>query len=115
MDRKALEKRTIKRTKMVLGVKLSNPHLHGRSAIVHTLDISSSGAKVGALREWIEPGTMLDIHCKHLRAHCTVIWSRRVASGETQIGIELLGHGPRLWGLDLDEHSAGIWLCKSER
>jgi hypothetical protein len=112
MDTRALEKRAVNRAKMVLGIRLSSPQLCGRNLVVHTLDISSSGAKVGALREWIAPGTILAIRYKHVRAQCCVIWSQTFPSGETHIGIELEAHKAHLWGLD---SCAGIWLSTCER
>lgn len=115
MDTKALEKRTVKRTKMVLGLRLCSPNLCSRNLVVHTLDISSSGARVGALREWIAPGTVLAIQYKHLRAHCRVMWSRTLRSGETHIGVELERRNAHFWGLDLDDSCAGIWLSTSKR
>ncbi len=114
MERRSLDKRTVKRTKMVLGLRLCNPDVRSTN-VVHTLDISSSGAKVGAVREWIEPGTVVGVQYKHLRAQCSVIWSHRFASGETQIGIAFQNGYPQFWGLDLDENCAGVWLSNSER
>jgi hypothetical protein len=43
------------------------------------------------------------------------MWSRKVAAGEIQIGIEFLRHGDQFWGLDLDDACAGVWLSASER
>src|SRR5215467_7543487 len=102
MNTKALDKRTVKRTKMVVGLRLPKPHLQAPDRIVHTLDISSSGAKIGALREGIEPGSVLTVQRRHTRAHCRVIWCRHIAPGEVRIGIEFLGDSSRFWGLELD-------------
>jgi hypothetical protein len=115
MYRRDLEKRTIRRMKMVLGLKLYNSSPLSRTLLVHTLDISRSGAKVGALREHIQPGTLLAVQYKHVRASCTVVWSRTLDRGETQIGIELVGHNDDFWGLTLHDNSAGIWVSNSER
>lgn len=83
--------------------------------LVHTLDISSTGAKIGAVREWIQPGSVLILHRKHHRAQCRVMWSREIAPREIQIGVEFLGRDAQIWGLDLDEDRAGIWMSSSER
>jgi hypothetical protein len=115
MDTRALEKRTSRRTKMVLGLKISQFTEKALPLLAHTLDISSSGAKIGALRECIQPGSVLVIQRKHNRAHCRVTWSRRMAPREIQIGIEFLSHGARFWELDLDESCGGIWLAASQR
>ena len=115
MNTKALDKRTFKRTKMVVGLRVPKPQLQASDQLVHTLDISSSGAKIGALREWIEPGSVLIVQRRHTRAQCRVMWSRQVAPGEVHIGIEFLGRDAQFWGLDLDDGCAGVWLSASER
>jgi PilZ domain len=115
MNTKALDKRNLKRTKMVVGLRLPKPQPQSSDLLVHTLDISSSGAKIGAVREWIEPGSMLTVQRRHIRAQCRVMWSRQVGPAEIQIGIEFLGHDAQFWGLDLDDGSAGVWLSASER
>ncbi len=63
----------------------------------------------------IEPGSVLIVQRRHTRAQCRVMWSRQVAPGEVQIGIEFLGHDAQFWGLDLDDGCAGVWLSASER
>ena len=115
MDTRTLDKRSVRRTKMVVGLRVEQPQSQAPDLLVHTLDISSSGAKIGAVREWIQPGSILIIQHKHNRAQCRVMWSRRIAPQEIQIGIEFLGRDTQIWGLDLDEDCAGVWLSRSER
>lgn len=115
MDTKTLDKRTVKRTKMVVGVKVPQPQSQAPDLLVHTLDISSSGARIGAVREWIQPGSVLVIQRRHNRAQCRVMWSRQIAPREIQMGIEFLGRDTQIWGLELDEECAGVWLSSSER
>ena len=115
MEAKALEKRTVKRTKMVVGLRVPGPQPHAPDLLVHTLDVSSVGAKIGALREWIRPGSVLLIQRRHTRARCRVTWSRKIGPQEVQIGIEFLGRDPGFWGLELDDSCAGLWISQSER
>jgi hypothetical protein len=115
MDNKALENRVLRRTKMVLGVRIFPAEVQDSQLLVHTLDISSTGAKIGAVREYIQPGSVLLLQHGHNRAHCRVIWSRRVGPTEIHIGVEFLKSGARFWELDLDEGRAGVWLSLSER
>ena len=115
MNAKAFDKRTVKRIKMVLGLRLRQSQPQAPDLLVHTLDINSSGAKIGALREWIESDSFLVIHRGHTRARCRVVWSRQVGPKEVQIGIEFKKQDARFWGLDLDDECAGVWLSKSER
>jgi hypothetical protein len=108
MDSRRLEKRSGKRTSMVVGLKIPRPQSHDPGLVVHTLDISSSGAKVGALREWIQPGSVLIVQRAHTRIRCLVVWSREIAPREIQIGIKFLSQDFRVWGLDLDDDCAGV-------
>jgi len=115
MNNTALQKRVLRRTSMVLGLRICQPEIHSSQLLVHTLDISSTGAKIGAVREYIHSGSVLLIQRGHNRAHCRVIWSRRVGPREIQMGVEFLKHSARFWDLDLDEASAGVWLSSSQR
>ena len=115
MEAKAFEKRTVKRTKMVVGLRVPRPQRQAADLLVHTLDISSVGAKIGALREWIRPGSVLLIQRRHTRARCRVTWSRKMGPQEVQIGVEFLGREAGFWGVDLDDSCAGLWIARSER
>jgi hypothetical protein len=114
MKIKALDKRNVRRTKMVVGLRFPKTHLRASDLLVHTLDISSSGASIGSLHEGFEPGSVLTVQRKHARANCRVIWSRQIAPGEVRMGIEFLGNSSHFWGLELDEDCAGVWLSASE-
>jgi hypothetical protein len=114
MDAKSLERRTAKRTKMVVGLRVPG-QTQAPDRLVHTLNISSSGAKIGAMREWIQPGSVLILQRKHARTRCQVKWSRAIAPGEVQIGIEFTDNKAHFWGIDLDDESVGVWLQDSER
>ena len=115
MDNKALQKRVLRRTMMVLGLRISHPEVHSGQLLVHTLDITSSGAKIGGVREYIHSGSVLLIQRGHNRTHCRVIWSRGVGPKEIHMGVEFLKHSARFWELDLDEATAGVWLSSSQR
>jgi hypothetical protein len=101
---------------MVLGLKVPQPQSQGDSGLLaHTLDISSSGAKVGALRSRLQPGSVLIVQRGHTRARCLVIWSRELAPQEVQIGIKFLDRDAHLWNLDLEDDCGGVWFSDSGR
>jgi hypothetical protein len=102
---------------MVATLKIleSQPQVLGVPQLAHTLDISSSGAKIGAMREEVQPGSMLLLQHKQARAKARVIWARRMGSGEFQIGVEFVGRAAQFWGIDLDDGRVGVWLTSSER
>jgi len=114
-DTRMLDKRNVRRTKMVVGLRVPQQRLPVADLLVHALDISSSGAKIGALRESMQPGSEIIVQRRHTRARCLVMWSLQVAPGEIQIGIKFVGRDSQFWGLDLDEECAGVWSSESER
>lgn len=115
LDSRALDKRGVKRTKMVVGLRVPQQRSDAADLVVHTLDISYSGAKLGALRDVVQPGSVLTVQRKHTRAQCRVMWSRKIAPGEIQIGIEFLDRETDFWGLDLEEDCVGVWSSELER
>ena len=114
-DTRALDNRSAKRTKMVVALRVPQQRSQAADLLVHTLDISSSGARIGALREGMQPGSALIVQRKHTRARCRVMWSRKVAPGEIQIGIKFLGRDSYFWGLDLNDDCVGVWFSESTR
>src|SRR5205085_9817670 len=97
METKSLEKRSCRRMKMVMGLRVPG-QTQTADRLVHTLDISSTGAKIGASREWIQPGSVLTLHRRHARAQCQVMWPRAVAPGDSHMRTEFTGHQPASWG-----------------
>lgn len=100
---------------MVVGLRVPQRRSDVADLLVHTLDISYFGAKLGALRECVQPGSVITVQRRHTRAQCRVMWSRRVAPGEIQIGIEFMGRDTHFWGLDLEEDCVGVWSSEAER
>jgi hypothetical protein len=90
------EKRKVARKKMVLPVKFS---LANESVMVHTLDITRSGARLGALRARLQPGTIVDLQRGQKRAKFRIIWVRQLASNEIQAGIESVDLQANFWGV----------------
>lgn len=95
------DKRRRSRVKAVLPVRISGSDNSGNSysELVHTLDITESGARLGALRHPLEVGSLITLQYKQHRATFRVVWTEPV-SGRTehQVGIEAVNHKD-LWGL----------------
>lgn len=83
---------------MVLPVKFS---LANESLMVHTLDITRSGARLGALRAQLQPGTIIDLQRGQKRAKFRIVWMRQLASNEIQAGIESVDLQANFWGVNL--------------
>jgi hypothetical protein len=70
--------------------------------LVHTFDISASGARVMMPLD-LDPGIDLVLEYKKNRARAVVVWSRPMnkASRDHEIGIRLLDDGQRFWLVNL--------------
>jgi hypothetical protein len=102
-----VEKRVRNRSKMVVGLRLSGGKGKGAagSTMVHTLDISPTGAKLAGLREQVAPGDTLTLQRQHKRIQCKVVWCREVAPREIQLGVQFLEADPAFWGVEFTQNA----------
>jgi hypothetical protein len=99
-----MNKRRHKRIKMVLPVKISakdasNKHF---DELAHTLDITNSGARLGAIRHHLKAGDKLLLQYRQRKIQFRVVWVRQLeGTSEFQVGVEAINHGGETWGLEL--------------
>jgi len=94
--------RRVDRTKAVLPVRISGNDLSGEtySELVHTLDVSRNGVRLGAIRRQLEVGGSVVLQYRQHKAEFRVVWTRLVGSGaEQQVGLEADAQRD-LWGLE---------------
>jgi hypothetical protein len=95
-------KRRIDRVKAVLPVRVSGGGDSGEGYcdLVHTLDVTSNGVRLGAVRRQLEVGSQVILQYRQHRAEFRVIWIKPLGSGsELQVGLEADVQRD-LWGLD---------------
>jgi hypothetical protein len=99
------EKRTSPRTKMVLPVKVTIDRV---TYLAHTIDITHTGARLGALRTQLQPGMIISLRRGSKKAKFRIAWIRELAPNELQAGVEALEPQSNFWGVDLSdqEHEA---------
>ena len=85
---------------MVLPVKVS---IDAVTHLAHTIDITNSGARLGALRTELQPGTIVVLQRGSQRTKFQVLWTKQLAPNELQAGIESLQPQGNFWGVDLSE------------
>jgi primosomal protein N' len=95
-----LNKRKSPRRKMVLPVKVS---IDSVTHLAHTIDITDVGARLGALRTQLKPGTVISLHRGAKKAKFRVEWIRELTSNELQAGIESVEPQNNFWGVDLSD------------
>ena len=98
-------KRRQKRIKMVLPVKIwgRNNSDQQVSELVHTLDITPGGARLGAVHSIWKIGDRLTLQYRQRKLQFKVVWVKPLeGTREYQVGLESLTTGEN-WGLDLPE------------
>lgn len=94
--------RRLDRAKAVLPVRISGTDISGDSysELVHTLDVSRTGVRLGAVRRQLEVGSAIVLQYRQHKAEFRVIWTKPLGAGaEQQVGLEA-GAQRDLWGLD---------------
>src|SRR5271169_713014 len=95
-------KRCLDRSKAVLPVRILGNDASGESysELVHTLDVSKAGVRLGAVRRQLEVGSPITIQYRQHKAEYRVIWTKPLGTGpEQQVGLEADAQRD-LWGLD---------------
>jgi hypothetical protein len=95
-----LNKRNSPRRKMVLPVKVSIDEV---TRLAHTIDITQTGARLGALRMPLRAGMIISLQRGSKKAKFRITWTRQVAPNEIQAGVESLDLQTNFWGVDLSE------------
>ena len=95
-----LNKRKSSRRRMVLPVKVSVDQV---THLAHTVDITSTGARLGALRTQLQLGAIISLQRGAKKAEFRVQWIRELGPNELQAGIESLKTENNFWGVNLSD------------
>ena len=99
-------RRTRKRVKMVLPIRLAGTDSYGRQVnqLAYTTDISRSGARVAGVKSEFDVGEVVTVHYKLRKAKFCVCWIGESGTPRTeQIGVSYLTPEEDLWKLELPE------------
>jgi hypothetical protein len=94
--------RRLDRSKAVLPVRILGNDTSGASysELVHTLDVSKAGVRLGAVRRQFAVGSVITIQYRQHKAEFRVVWIKPLGKGaEQQLGLEADAQRD-LWGLD---------------
>jgi len=100
-----LDKRKSPRRKMVLPVKVSVDVV---THLAHTIDITQNGARLGALRTELLPGSHVILQRGSKRAKFRIAWIKQLAPNEMQAGLESLQPQSNFWGVDLSDEAPDV-------
>jgi hypothetical protein len=91
-----MNKRFHERLKGVLPVKLSGRSSDGTvfEEIVHTLDITPTGARLGALRHSVQVQDRLTVRYRQRKTEFRVVWIESLKNtSESQVGLQTVAPG----------------------
>ena len=94
---------------MVVPVRIWGTDVEGKpfSQLAHTLDITSSGARVGGMRILLNARDVVWLQCRHRKAQFRIVWTGRPGGArEHQVGIECIENERNIWGLELEAEQA---------
>ncbi len=98
-----LEKRKAPRRKMVLPVKVA---ISKSTHLLHTLDITPTGARLGALRTELRLGSEVTLQRGAKKGTFKVVWLKQLSPTEIQVGVESEALPDNFWGVNLYENDS---------
>jgi len=90
------------RTKAVLPVRIKGTDSSGLAfdELVHTLDVTPAGVRIGSLRRMLSVGDEITVFFRQRRFQYRVIWVKQMkGTTEYQVGLQALSHDAEPWGL----------------
>ncbi len=95
-----------KRTKAVLPVRIKGNDSAGNvfEELAHTLDVTASGVRLGAIRRALNTGENVTLFFRQRKLQFRVVWTKKMkGSSEFQVGLEAVGQEREPWGLNFSE------------
>ena len=95
-----------KRTKAVLPVKVKGADAAGKvfEDLAHTLDVTATGVRLGAVRRALNIGAEVTLFFRQRKVQFRVVWTKQMkGSSEFQVGLQAVNQDREPWGLNLTE------------
>lgn len=95
-----------KRTKAVLPVRIKGVDGAGNvfEDLAHTLDVTSSGVRLGAVRRELAVSEEITLFFRQRKLQFRVVWTKKMkGSSEFQVGLRAIGQEREPWGLNFTE------------
>jgi hypothetical protein len=102
-------KRQGSRTKAVLPVRIKGKDSAGSAfeELVHTLDVTARGVRVGALRRELSVLDEVTIFFRQRKMQFRVMWTKKLkGTSEFQAGLQAIAQEREAWGLSFGEQPA---------
>jgi hypothetical protein len=94
------------RTKAVLPVRVKGRDSAGRpfEDLVHTLDVTAQGARLGSVRRELNLLDEITIFYRQRKIQFRVVWTKKMkGTSEFQVGLQAVTHDSEAWGLSVTD------------
>jgi hypothetical protein len=95
-----------KREKAVLPVRVKGADASGNAFedLAHTLDVTATGVRLGAVRRALNIGEEVTLFFRQRRVQFRVVWTKKMkGTSEFQVGLQAVNHEREPWGLNFTE------------
>jgi hypothetical protein len=95
-----------KRTKAVLPVRVKGTDAAGNTFedLAHTLDVTASGVRLGAVRRVLNVSEEVTLFFRQRKLQFRVVWTKQMkGSSEFQVGLQAVNQDREQWGLNFTE------------
>lgn len=107
MESGTVEQRRGSRTKAVLPVRVKGKDSAGKAfdELVHTLDVTPDGVRLGSVRHQLKVLDELTVFYRQRRIQFRVVWTKKLeGTSEYQVGLQAVTHDSEVWGLSFPEY-----------
>ena len=97
------------RTKAVLPVRVKGKDSAGQAfeEMAHTLDVTTTGVRLGSVRRELNPQDEVTIFYRQRKMQFRVVWTKKMkGTSEFQVGLQALTQEREVWGLSLVEQQS---------
>jgi hypothetical protein len=94
------------RTKAVLAVRVKGKDSSGKpfEELVHTLDVTASGVRLGSVRRELNAMDEITIFYRQRKMQYRVVWTKKLqGTSEFQVGLRALTQDKEAWGMRFAE------------
>jgi hypothetical protein len=98
------------RQKAVLPIRMRGTNASGNvfDDLVHTLDVTPAGIRVGSVRQEIQVPALMTVFYRKRKLEFRVVWTKKlVGTNEYQIGLKAVSEELEVWGLKFSDYSQG--------
>jgi hypothetical protein len=94
------------RTKAVIPVRVKGKDSNGKAFddLVHTLDVTPEGARLGSVRHELNLGDEITVFYRQRKIQFRVMWTKKMkGTSEFQVGLKAVTRDSEAWGLNSPE------------